>query len=133
MDIPKPLDTQQKSKQRLHSEPNHSIFQKYYHQLTFQGQFLKHMLSGELKMKKNNTNGCGPGFVSRIPGLGESSYFKDSCNIHDQDYSNGISRPDADKRFLNNMLIQSKNNLFRKAQSYIFYGLVRVFGWMFHD
>lgn len=96
-------------------------------------------------VRKSIVNGCGPGMVKKLPFFGESSYFADSCNIHDYDYDATINqaapsqrhRATSDKRFLRNMKTQllgttGITRALRTAQAYCFYGLVRVFGWIFY-
>lgn len=71
-------------------------------------------------------NGCGPYWM---PEWMKEKHFEKSCNIHDKDYTDTkIGRKKADDKFLDNMLENAETRP-RKAQAYLYYGLVRMFGW----
>ena len=62
-----------------------------------------------------------------------------ACLWHDKAYLRGskeqiiFSRKEVDDIFLGKMLKLAGDSLIKKAQSYVYYGLVRLFGWMFWE
>jgi len=72
-------------------------------------------------------NGCGPWWMPR---MWKDGYFADACTIHDLDY-NVSSRPRlaADRFFRTKMLEKAGDNKVRVIQAWIYYALVRLFGW----
>jgi len=91
-------------------------------------------------------NGCGPDITQKIPlvrrGLGASSFFAASCEIHDFEYSlddknepSEAHRKKSDDLFLDNMNreIESRitnwfQKILRKMQARFFHWAVRKFG-----
>lgn len=74
-------------------------------------------------------NGCGP---DGTPEWASNRFFVEECNAHDLNYTNGMSRADADKQFLDGMLQRSDGVWYRVGQAYFHYYAVRLFGWMFY-
>lgn len=80
-------------------------------------------------------NGCGPWWV---PVELKDSYFKSQCDLHDQDYEEGVDRYDADKIFYWRMIERVKQEpnrlvrLGRRLQALAFYHIVRRFGVVGH-
>jgi hypothetical protein len=73
---------------------------------------------------------CGPYYCPKPLRKRLSKYFNSSCRLHDIHYSQKkISRKTADKLFLKNMLMKAPK-LRDKIIAYLFFGLVRLFGWI---
>ena len=59
---------------------------------------------------------------------------KEACRVHDRMYTEGswaeahMSRADADRWLLTMLLEVSGKNIFKKATSYVMYGVARLFG-----
>ena len=72
---------------------------------------------------------CGPEYFPKFLRKFLSNKFNASCKIHDIDYNrSGLSRKEADKRFLKNMKKQSKSNEMYKVFAYLYYWGVRLGG-----
>lgn len=75
-------------------------------------------------------NGCGPWWY---PTKWKDRYFEDACKVHDEDYMAGKDRKRSDEIFLNNMMQEAADGPWvRRLQAFVFYGIVRVFGWTSH-
>lgn len=62
-----------------------------------------------------------------------SHHYNDACSIHDVDYKEKIiTRKQADEDFLEIMLVKAKGGFWLKAEAYLFYYSVRLFGWIFY-
>lgn len=73
---------------------------------------------------------CGP---KGTPKILQSKYFKKACRLHDDDYKTGYyDRKIVDDWFYQRMLKIAENNKLRKAHAYLYYKLVRLFGWIFY-
>jgi len=71
---------------------------------------------------------CGPSNVPQWLTKWFSNSHNEACRIHDVDYSTKrISRKEADKQFLDNML-EKADTRGKKNSAYLYYGLVRLFG-----
>ena len=53
-------------------------------------------------------NGCGP---DGTPTWASNRFFVEECNAHDLNYTNGLSRAEADKLFLEGMLKARSNGM----------------------
>jgi hypothetical protein len=62
-----------------------------------------------------------------------------ACEWHDEAYEPGSpaqdvsTRTDVDKRFLVQLKAKANGNPFQLAQAYLFYGIVRSFGWIWWE
>jgi len=61
--------------------------------------------------------------------------FTAACQAHDAAYTagSGVDRYAADLQFLNDLLAASGGNILCEAASYLYYGMVRMFGWIFYE
>jgi len=83
----------------------------------------------------NKENGCGPIWM---PKEIKDSYFKSECDLHDRDYLDGRAQAEADKVFYVRMVhrinadggLTYTERMSRRAQAFVFYHLVRRFGWL---
>lgn len=76
---------------------------------------------------------CGTKQFPRMLRVFLSQEFNTACALHDVDYKDKkISRADADKDFLELMLIQSKGKFHLKVKAHAYYWAVRLFGWIFY-
>ena len=88
------------------------------------------MLKGLLWHEGSNGLGVGPIWLRRL--LPYRKLFDQAARIHDQCYdTKGDSRKLYDLLFLYNCLKVSTNPL-QKLVAYIYYILVRLFGWLFY-
>ena len=73
---------------------------------------------------------CGPWWMPSWMRKLLSGKFNASCRIHDRDYSPStkFTRKEADVRFKDHMLRQSKDSKKWKMISYIYYMFVRIGG-----
>lgn len=86
------------------------------------------------------SNGCGPYWMPRwLTGLFFGWFFESSCNKHDEGYTQGgdeIRRFECDWKFLQAMRRDIKRikwywRLLARPVAYLFFGLVRMFGWLY--
>ena len=84
-------------------------------------------------------NGCGPSWMPRwIKSALFDWFFEASCARHDEGYEEGgteARRKVCDDKFLEAMRMDTlryrgAQRLLRWSQAYVFYAMVRVFGWM---
>lgn len=74
-------------------------------------------------------DGCGPWW---LPAWTKDDFFREECNTHDADYIARRDRKMADIEFLWNMLRKAKDSKIRAFQAYLYYYLVRAFGWTYY-
>ena len=78
--------------------------------------------------------GCGYGLFK----TGEDDPLLRACDVHDARYGQHevgkefepYSQARADREFLNNSLRLAGGSKILKARAYIYYGLIRTFGWL---
>ena len=92
---------------------------------------IKHFEGIKVRLK---SNGCG---VPYLKWLSPDFCFTGACDTHDVVYASGLlSRKDADKKFLKDMLIQARKQSrfvwFYSTVAYIYWIAVRAFGWIFY-
>ena len=87
-------------------------------------------------MKEDNYSGCG---ISQIWATDERDPFYDICLMHDAAYEKGseiqkiLSRKHLDKLFLNQCLEIAGSSIALKIKAYVYYSIVRSFGWLYWE
>jgi len=73
---------------------------------------------------------CGSYWMPELVRRLASSRFNSACRLHDIHYlQKKLSRDEADKVFLHNMLRQS-THIGDRARAWLYYGAVRAGGWL---